>query len=163
MKPEHPRVKKRQFMFFLALALIFVPLASFSQENGPDNQIPESEVARMLIRAEGHHDLAVLYIEKGELEKAIAEARQIIQLELPPEFEKYVAQSLSIITESLAEIGRFDMAQALLDESLETTKEIPNKARIYRTKARLFMLAGDNDMAIDSWRKALDLESKGNP
>lgn len=112
--------------------------------------------------AEGFHDLAILYIKKGEVDKAVAAAREIILLRFPPEYEKAVAQSLSIITEKLAEIKKFDAGLALLDEALKTSELTANRVKILRNKARLYMLAGDNDRAIESWRKALDLESKRN-
>jgi tetratricopeptide (TPR) repeat protein len=163
MNPEPATISKRQFLCFLALALVLVPIAAYSQEYEAGDQSPDPRVAGLLIRAEAHHDLAVLYIDKGELEKGIAEARHIIQLQLPAQYEKCVAQSLSIITEALADMRQFDLAQSLLDESLETIKHPPNQVKIYRTKARLYMLAGDNDRAIESWQKALDLEPKSVP
>jgi tetratricopeptide (TPR) repeat protein len=146
--------------------LVFVPLTAYPQEMEPPSEAqkqPPAEVVSMLLRAEGHHDLAKLYIQGGELEQAISEARRIIQLELPADYEKYVTQSLSILTEELAKLGRFDLVQPLLDEALEKSRLKINQVSLLRIKARHFMSAGENDKAIETWRKALDLESRSIP
>ncbi len=123
-------------------------------------QARDPELTQKFALAEAHHDLAELYIKKGELDKAVFECRQIIQLRFPSDYESLVAQSLSILTERLAEIRRFDIGQMLLDEALKDTELNANRAKIYANKARLFKLAGDNDRAIESWKKALELEGR---
>jgi tetratricopeptide (TPR) repeat protein len=110
--------------------------------------------------AEAHHDLAELYIKKGDFDLAVSEARQIIQLRFPADYEGLVAQSLSIITEKLAQAKRFDLGQMLLDEALKAAEINANRARIYANKARLYRLSGDNDRAIESWKRALELEGR---
>jgi len=160
------RLNPEWFLIFLAVMLVFVPLAAYPQGTEPASDPkaqPPAEVVSLLLRAEGHHDLAKLYIKGGELEKAMAEARRIIQLELPADYEKYVTQSLSIITEELAEIRRFDLLQPLLDEALEKIRLKANQVSLLRIKARHFISAGENDKAIETWRKALDLESRSTP
>lgn len=148
----------------LCLALILTPFQLISQEKDPAAAVSslsrDPETAQKLKLAEGYHDLAILYLKKGELDNAFAEARQIAQLRLPMEYEKLVAQSLSIIIEKFSEVKRFDLGQILLDEALKNADQPVNKAKILRNKARLYMLAGDNDRAIDSWRRALDLEAR---
>jgi tetratricopeptide (TPR) repeat protein len=119
---------------------------------------PDFEQKRTL--AEGYHDLAILYIKKGDLDMAMASARQIIQLRFPAEQEYKIAQSLSIITEKLAEVHRFDLAQALLDEAIKFTEIDANKAKLFKTRARLYMQSGENAKAIDAWKRAMDLEAR---
>ncbi len=143
----------------LALLLACAPVVGSGQAQ-PQTRSPE--LAQKFDLAEAHHDLAELYIKKGDLDKAMAEARQIIQLRFPPEYESLVAQSLSIITDKFAEIRRFDLGQTLLDEALKNTELNANRAKILATKARLYRLAGDSDRAIESWRRALELEGSRN-
>jgi tetratricopeptide (TPR) repeat protein len=148
----------------LALFALWGPVAGLGQERSlpPASSVQETDpdLAQKLTLAEGHHDLAVLYIKKGELDLAVAEARQIMQIRFPADYEKLVAESLSIITERLAEIRRFDLCQKLLDDAWKVTEQNANRVLLLKNKARLFMLSGDNDKAIESWRRALDLETR---
>jgi tetratricopeptide (TPR) repeat protein len=165
MTPELAKCKAGTIVkCVLVMSFIIVPLAGSIQGQTPapaaQAQSVDSETAQKLILAEGYHDLAVLYIKKGELDMGVAAARQIIQLHFPAEFEKLVAQSLSIITEKLADAHRYDLGQSILDDALKATEQNVNRVKLLRNKARLYMLAGDNDKAIESWRKALELESR---
>jgi tetratricopeptide (TPR) repeat protein len=150
----------------LGLVLLLVPLAAYSQpqeQANPALQVTDPAIAQKLSSAYDCHELALLYIRKGEPEKAAAEVRRMIELRIPPPFDRSVAESVSIVTDKLAEVGRYDMGQNLLDEALKAATEIANQVRLLRTKARLFKLAGDDDRAIQSWQKALELESRRNP
>ena len=140
--------------FALALMLL-APVSGTAQAADPD-------LAQKLAMAEGFHDLAILYIKKGDLDNAAASARQIIKLRFPAEEEYRISKSLSIITEKLSELSRFDIAQLLLDEALKNTELDANKASLYRTKARMFYKSGQDEKAIEAWRRALDLEAR-NP
>jgi lipopolysaccharide biosynthesis regulator YciM len=143
----------------LTLLLLCLP-AALTAQDGIRSQDMDPELAQRLMLAEGHHDLAVLYIKKGDFDKAAAAAREIMRLGFTGEYEKLVSQSFAIITERLAEAKRFDLAQALLDEALKTTEQNVNRVRLLKNKARIFVLSGENDRAIDSWKKALDLEQR---
>ncbi len=107
-----------------------------------------------------HHEMALLYLEKGMVDKAVAEARQIIPKSIPPELEEAVAMSMSIITDKLASASRFDLAQTLLDETLKVTVQLPARVKILKNKSRLFLLAGEDDKAIDLWKRAQELEAR---
>lgn len=150
-------------LLVLVLLFTFAPTHGFTQtRDAASGQVRNPELAQKFDLAEAHHDLAELYIKKGELDKAMTEARQIIQLRFPAEFEGLVGQSLSIITDKMAEIHRFDLGQTLLDEALKVTETNSSRAKLLATKARLYRLSGENDRAIESWRRALELEGTRN-
>jgi tetratricopeptide (TPR) repeat protein len=113
-------------------------------------------------RAYGHHDLALLLIKKGEYDQAASEAHKVLQLRLPPEYDRPVSQSVAMIADRLGEARRFDAAQTLLDDALKTLdrSSATNRASLLFTKARLYLKAGDEDLAIEAYRKALDLDSR---
>ncbi len=147
----------------LLLVLALIPLAQAFEDSpafaAEQQAAQDPAVAQKVARAEGYHDLAVLYLKKGEPEKAAEAARQIVQLRLPADYEDRVAKSISIITERLARADRFDLGHFLLDEALRGVSLPATRAKLLRNKARLYVLAGDDDRAIETWQQALEMES----
>jgi tetratricopeptide (TPR) repeat protein len=147
----------------IAIFLILCSVLTAQQKDAGSiaaTQSVDQQLQRKLSLAKGYHDLADLYIKNGALAEAVASERQILQLRLPAEYEKLVVESISIITEKLAEARAFDLGQSLVDEALKSIQQNANRATILKNKARLYMLAGDNDKALDSLRKALEIESR---
>lgn len=154
-----PRTIRSSIVAFLAcaalMALLIHPRHVFSQSQAAN---PGLDQKRELAYA--YHELAILLIKKGNLDEAMANARQIIQLHFPAEYEYKIAESLSIIAERLSEIRRFDLVQALLDEALKATELDVNKANLFKIKARMFLKAGDDGKAIEAWKRAIELEKR---
>jgi tetratricopeptide (TPR) repeat protein len=142
------------------MAACFALLWTFALPLTARGQAADQDFGQKLAMAEGFHDLAMLYLKKGDLENAAASARQIMKLRFPAEEEYRIAKSLSIITEKFSELARFDLAQLLLEEALKNTEQDANKASLYRTKARMYYKAGQDEKAIEAWRRALDLEAR---
>jgi tetratricopeptide (TPR) repeat protein len=153
-------------MALVVFAVIaFAPFSALSgqsvAEPAAQTQPPGAELVQKFSLAEAHHDLAELYIKKGNLDQAMIEARKIIQLRFPPEYEALVIQSFSIITEKLAGVRRFDLGHQLLDEAFRTFALDVTRAKTLMNKARLYTLAGDSDRALETWKRALELEGRG--
>ncbi len=164
MSPKHGERIGKFFIALLALALLFSPISSFSQVGNQGTaqgqRALDPQVVQLLDRASTYHDLATLYLKRGESELAVAEARKILQLRIPSEHEHLVVKSLVIISDKLGEIRRYDLAQNLLDEAQKSTEQNLNRARLLKAKARLYLFAGDDEKAIDAYRRALDLEGR---
>jgi tetratricopeptide (TPR) repeat protein len=162
---SRPTNQRRPFLILAlgACLLAAFPAGMMAQTQAPDAQSPppaDPETSLKLDKAEGFHDLAVLYIRTREMDKALEAARQIIRLRLRADEQQRVAKSLSIITEKFAESRRYDLGMELLDEALRLPDLEPILPRLHRNKARLCMMAGDNECAIRHWRKALEIEER---
>jgi tetratricopeptide (TPR) repeat protein len=149
-----------QMHAFIIFALICAPLSGFSCPQGAAPQTQSIDVETFRIQAYAHHALALLYLSKGDVDKGLAEARAIIQQRIPPEFENAVAESMSKIADRLKDLRRYDLAQSLLDDTLKVMVQIPNRVSILKIKAGLYVLSGENDKAVDAWKRALDLEAR---
>jgi hypothetical protein len=132
--------------FVLALA---IPLSVRAQVREPAGQqrVLEPQIERKLRLAFDYHELAKLYLRKGDADKAVTEIRKVLQLALPIDYEHLVVQSIAYVSDKLGEIRRFDSAQALLDDTLKSIEQPTNQARVLKTKARLFLASGDDDRA----------------
>jgi tetratricopeptide (TPR) repeat protein len=145
---------------FLLMALMCLPVAASARQTNPPPAAQSLDAEAFRIQAMMHHEMALLYLEKGMVDKAVAEARQIIPKTIPPELEEAVAMSMSIITDKLASASRFDLAQTLLDETLKVSVQLPARVKILKNKSRLFLLAGEDDKAIELWKRAQELEAR---
>ena len=145
--------------FVLALS---IPLSLRAQAREPAGQqrVLEPQIERKLRLAFDYHELAKLYLKKGEADKAVTEIRKVLQLALPIDYEQLVVQSMAYVSDKLGEMRRFDTAQALLDDTLKSVEQPANQARVLKTKARLFLASGDDDRAIENWKRALELEAR---
>jgi predicted negative regulator of RcsB-dependent stress response len=139
-----------------------MPLGLRAQPQEPAGQQRglEPQIERKLRLAFDYHELAKLYLKKGEADKAVTEIRKVLQLSLPVDYEPMVVQSIAYVSDKLGEIRRFDTAQALLDDTLKSVEQPTNQARVLKTKARLFLASGDDDRAIESWKRALEMEAR---
>jgi tetratricopeptide (TPR) repeat protein len=136
-------------------------LPSCHGQDAPAARSADPQVERTMSVASGHHELAKLYIKKGDLDAAVSEARKILQLKFPAEHEHLVAQSLAIIADKLGESHRFDLSQRLLDETFKSLDLVNNRIAVLLTKARLYKQAGDDTRAIDAYKRAVDLGGSG--
>src|SRR5512137_836355 len=94
----------------MALTLICAPIAGFSRQSAPATDLAQNvDTEAFRIQAEMHHSLTLHYLKNGDVDKALAEARQIIQPPIPPKMEVAVANSMSIITDQLKDLKRFDL------------------------------------------------------
>ena len=159
MRSGHCSKRSNRIRTLIVLALFCAPLAGLSQqaEPTPGQGLAMSEEA-FRIEAKMHHETALLYLKNGEVDKGVLEARKIIHPPIPPKFEMAVAESM--ITDELAKARRFDLAQTLLDEAFKATVQIPPRVSILQTKARLYLEAGDDDKAIEAWKRAKELEGR---
>jgi lipopolysaccharide biosynthesis regulator YciM len=151
---------RNPILAFAVLAAICSPIAGYPRQEATPPQAQALDEETYRIQAHAHHALALHYLAKGEVDKALVEARAIIQPPIPPAFDSAVAESICKIADKLKDLRRFDLAQTLLDETLKVTVQIPNRVSILKVKSRLFLLAGEESKAIDAWKRAMELEGK---
>jgi tetratricopeptide (TPR) repeat protein len=154
---------KRWALIPLAVLLILSSVVTAQQKDATSITPPSSvdqQLQQKLSLAKGYHDLADLYIKNGDLSEAVASERQILLLRLPTEYEKLVVESVIIIVEKLAEARAFDLGQSLIDETLKSIQQDSDRATMLKCKARIYLLAGDNEKALECLRKAIDIESR---
>jgi tetratricopeptide (TPR) repeat protein len=144
------------FAFFLLLLLLPAALPAISPYSAFAGQNQVLSAEEFLLKAEYQYELAKLYLKNGETEKAVDAIRQIIQSRIPLQYEETVTKSVcdSYFAEQLKDLRRFDLAQPLLDDLLKVVTQIPNRVTILQKKSKLYYLAGDNDKAIEFWKRA---------
>jgi tetratricopeptide (TPR) repeat protein len=142
------------------MALVLTPLVCPMWQPGCLAQDKPLDADIFRIQAEMHHNLALHYLEKGDVDKAMAEARQIIQPVIPPLYEDAVCKSTMIIAEELGSMRRFNLCQNLLDEALKAVTQVSSRIILLKDKSRLYFLAGETDKALDAMKRAKDLEAQ---
>jgi len=159
--------------FWAALSALILGLAAFAgapasrvvfAQGSAGVQNLDSEAFRN--EAYSKYANAMMYLNNGEPDKAVAVARQITLLNIPPEYEPNVVTSMKNITSKLCLDGpagkpkdsrRFDLAQTLLDDTFKVLTENSCRADILMQRAVLYRLAGDDKNAVKFFQLAESL------
>ena len=152
-----PRFLRLAPAFIIMTVLVCAPVAALAQ--APPAQSPGFDSEAFRIKAYSQYELAVLYLNNGEANRAMAAARQILQSRIPPEYEEAVVESMSKIAGMLKDAHRFELAQALLDDTFKVVVQVTNRITILKAKAVLYHETGQDDKAIEFWKRAKDLEA----
>src|SRR5262245_52708248 len=150
---------RRRWTLLLVLFALLTPLAPSFDLQAQEERSVET-LRDKVTRAYAYHDLALLLIKKGEYDQAAGEAHKILQLKLPSEHERPVAKSVAMIADRLGDARKFDVAQSLLDDALKALDRSPTRVDLLLTKARLYLKAGDEDLAIEHYKKALEIDGR---
>lgn len=119
----------------------------------------DPESVRKLKIASTEHELILVLIQSGSFDKIELEWKKVLDLKLGPQYEGAVAKSLLTIAFKLYEAKQLALAQALLDSSLAGASfSNKNKADILRFKAFLYKESGELEKAIETYKRAIELE-----
>jgi hypothetical protein len=144
----------RHAVLVLVITLIACAPLAFSFQSAAGLQRPAVDSEAFRIKAAAQYELVDLYISNGEPDKAAIAARQIIQPPIPSEYEEAVVASMGKISDKLKNLKRFDLAQPLLDDALKVIVQVPCRVELWQMKSKLYYLSGENEKAIEAWRRA---------
>ncbi len=110
--------------------------------------------------AETQHEIVMLLIKQKEYQKAASEANKIFDMKWPEDQEPLLLRELLILSDQFRKEGQAHLGLQLIDKNSKCFKKTSSQIAILKEKGYLYKNLNENEKAIDSFRKARELESK---
>jgi len=137
----------------LAGGVPFFPVLAYQT----DTTIPLGKTKSM---AETQHEIVMLLIRKKEYQKAVAEAGKIFDLKWPEDQEPLLVKELLFLSDQFLRDGQAPLGPPPPPKHSRCLKKIPSQVAILKEMGYLYKSLGQNDKALDCFRKARDLQSR---
>lgn len=108
--------------------------------------------------AETQHEIVLLLIKKKEFEKAATEANKIFEMKWPEDQESLLLRELLFLTGQFLSQGKADLGLQLIDRNSKSFKKTSSRVAILKERGYLYKNMGQDDKAIDCFKKARELE-----
>ena len=103
---------------------------------GPQtNMIDSQGWERTRSIAEAQHEIVMLLINGKEFDKVLNASQEIFSLSFPYNQEPLFVTEGRILATALSDLQQYELAQALLDQALESVSSNRSKALLYKEKA----------------------------
>jgi tetratricopeptide (TPR) repeat protein len=106
------------------------------------------------------HEIVMLLIKQKEYDKAVVEAQKIFEMKWPEDQEPLLLQELLYISGQFLSQGQAPVGLQFVEKNSKCFKKTPSRIAILKEKGYLYKSMGQSDKAIDSFRKARELEDK---
>jgi tetratricopeptide (TPR) repeat protein len=108
--------------------------------------------------AEAQHEIVLLLMKKQEYDKALVEANKIFDMRWPGDQEPLLLKELLNLADQFLSQGQAQLGLKLIERNFKYFKRTPSQAAILKETGYLYKSLKQDDKAIESFRKARDLE-----
>lgn len=143
------------------IGLIFLGAeAGAGTEGMPQAKPPDAGLAKNLSMAESQHEIVMILLKKKEFAKAAAEADKIFQMDWPPNEEPRLLQELLGLSGQFLKYEQPALALQLLEKNGPSFKALKSQVAVWKERGYLMKSMGQDDKALECFRKAQELEKK---
>jgi tetratricopeptide (TPR) repeat protein len=141
-------------------ALLFIVLAGVVSVGPLSAYQADASTAlgKMKSMAEAQHEIVLLLMKKQEYDKAIVEACKIFDMRWPGDQEPLLLKELLNLADQFLSQGQAQMGLKLIERNSKYFKKTSSQAAILKEMGYLYKSLKQDDKAIESFRKARDLE-----
>jgi tetratricopeptide (TPR) repeat protein len=122
----------------------------------------ESALARNLSMAESQHEIVLILLKKKDFAQAFTEADKIFQMEWPANEESRLLKEILGLSGQFLKYEQGPLGLQLLEKNLKIFKVHQHQAAIWKEMGYLHKTAGNDDRALECFKKAQQLE-KSSP
>ncbi len=156
MKSVEPR---RVFRFCAGSAFFFFVFSCFLTAFSHQLDSPVA-LDRTKSMAGTQHEIVMLLIQKGEYERALAEANKIFSMKWPEDQEPLLLRELLLLSGQFLDHRQAPLGLELIDKNSKCFKSPSSQITIYKEQGYLYKNMGQTDKALQYFEKARDLEKK---
>jgi tetratricopeptide (TPR) repeat protein len=141
-----------------------LPATSGQAAGGGDQKVKpaDSGVDRTLSMAESQHEIVMILIQKKDFAQAAAEADKIFQMSWPAAVEDRFLKELRLLTDQFLKHQQPAIGLQLLERHAKAFKSTRSQVEILKEMGYMLKGMGENDRALECFRKAQQLE-KSSP
>ncbi|MBN1568235.1 MAG: hypothetical protein JXA73_10340 [Acidobacteria bacterium] len=108
--------------------------------------------------AEAQHEIVVILVKKKDYEKAAAEANKIFEMNWPENQESLLVKELRTLSDLFLNAGQAPLSLKLIERNYSRFKNRTSQAALLKEMGYIHKSLGQDDKAIEYFRKARDLE-----
>jgi len=138
----------------MLLLLIILPITLWAYQGDTTDLGKTKSIAEM------QHEIVMLLIKKKDYDKALAEANKIFDMKWPQDQEPLLLKELIYLSDQFLRQGQGFLGLQLLERNSKRFKSIASQVAILKEKGYLFKSLGQDDKAIESFRRAQELENR---
>ena len=135
----------------LAGAISVGPLSAYQAD-------ASATLGKIKSMAEAQHEIVLLLMKKQEYDKAMVEASKIFDMRWPGDQEPLLLKELLNLADQFLSQGQAQLGLKLIGRNFMYFKKPSNQAAILKEEGYLYKSLKQDDKAIESFRKARDLE-----
>ena len=121
-------------------------------------QEPSPISERMMSIAESEHEIVMLLIQKKSYEEALAECAKLFAIDLPTQEQDRFLTSARTIAMELRRQGQPQLALKVVDVAIKAVDSREVLAGLYKENAFIHKVMGQEDEAMELFKKAIELE-----
>jgi tetratricopeptide (TPR) repeat protein len=141
------------------LATLLIGMTPFVPAFGGQSDSPVA-LGKTKSMAETQHEIVMLLIKKKEYEKAATEASKIFDMKWPEAQEPLLLKELLLLSDQFLRSGQAALGLQFINKNSKCFKKIPSQVSILKETGYLYKSLGQNDKALEYFRKAQELENK---
>ncbi len=138
----------------LLLAGLVLDLPARDDQSGR----PDPSLERKLSMAESQHEIVMLLLRKKDFAQAAMEADKIFQMDWPASEESRLLKDMLAFTAEFQKHAQPAIGLQLLEKNFRIFKSPKSQAALYKEMGYLNKKLGNDDKALECFRKAQQLE-----
>jgi tetratricopeptide (TPR) repeat protein len=140
--------------------LLLVTAALARAEGIPQATPSDAVLAKYLSMAESQHEIVMILLKKKEFTQAAAEADKIFQMAWPPQEESRLLEELIGLSGQFLKYEQPALGLRLLEKNGPSFKALKSQVAVWKERGYLLKSMGQDDKALECFRKAQELEKK---
>jgi len=149
-------------MIAVMICCLLAAAGAPGQERGTQSKSSDPELSRILSLAESQHEIVMILVRKGEFAAAAGEAQKIFDLDWPAAEEPRLLRELLGLSDQFLKHDQPELGLRLLEQNTASFKAAKHQAAVWKERGYLFKKMGQDDKALECFRKAQQLE-KSSP
>jgi len=143
------------------IGLLLLGAAAWAKAEGtPQAKPSDAGLAKNLSMAESQHEIVMILLKKKQFTQAAVEADKIFQMDWPPDQEPRLLQELLGLSGQFLKYEQPALALQLLEKNGPSFKALKSQVALWKERGYLLKSMGQDDKALDCFRKAQELEKK---